>query len=63
MLKQSVFIFVLIYYLLIHQVAFALRGIKIQPISPTVDEVKGHQWLFVIGVQLYYLAEVNNRCK
>ena len=53
MLKPSIFIFFLIYYLLIHQVAFASRGIKIQPISPTGDELKGHQWLFVIGINNY----------
>ena len=31
----------------------ATRGIRVRPVSPTGQEVKGNQWLFVIGIDTY----------
>ena len=43
----------LIIILLIPCYASADRGISVRPISPSGTEVKGNQWLFVIGIDTY----------
>ena len=39
--------------LLMPHYANAARGINVRPISPSGEEVKGDQWLFVIGIDTY----------
>ena len=33
--------------------AEARRGVAVVPVSPSGQEVKGNQWLFVIGIDTY----------
>ena len=39
--------------LLMPHYANAARGINVRPVSPSGEEVKGDQWLFVIGIDTY----------
>ncbi len=52
-INKYVCISLFIIILLIPDYAEAARGINVRAISPTGAEVKGEQWLFVIGIDTY----------
>jgi formylglycine-generating enzyme required for sulfatase activity len=53
MLKRLTFLSLFLIILLFPYYTEATRGIEIRPISPSGEEVKGDQWLFVIGIGTY----------
>lgn len=51
--KGYIYLFLFAIILLIPCYSGAARGIAVRPISPSGAEVRGNQWLFVIGIDTY----------
>jgi len=52
-IKKYVCLSFFIIFFLTSNYSDAARGINVRPISPSDAEVKGYQWLFVIGIDTY----------
>lgn len=55
--RKHICLSLIVIILLIPYYAEAARGIAVRPISPSGAEVKGNQWLFVIGIDTYIVYD------